>query len=270
MFWDRPWRKKKTYKYDLDSPKNRGYNFDWSSYGRPAGRKWSDSWEQVSPTRKRSAYSKILVAVCILAVLVAVRNWPSPFGEDVRAGLRYVLTTDWNFQPVVEKVVQLGLQLAGEENHFETGVPRINAYKETMGKTDETAGLPLPVSGKLVRSYGWSTDSIDNMERFHPGIDIAATPGSQVKAVLPGKVVKIGEEESLKNFILLDHGEGTYTLYAGLSNIKVLRGQTVAAGDVIGEVSNGGDAQERGLHFELREKNTLVDPLSRLETPPAE
>jgi Membrane-bound metallopeptidase len=97
------------------------------------------------------------------------------------------------------------------------------ASKETMGKTGGVAGLPLPVSGKLLRGYGWSTDGLDDMERFHPGIDIAAAPGSPVKAVLPGKVAKIGEDEGLKSFILLDHGEGTYTLYAGLGNIKGFR-----------------------------------------------
>ncbi len=108
MFWDKPWKKKRTYKYDLDSPKTRGYSFDWNNYGRSTGRKWSDPWEQKSPAKKRSPYSKIMVAVCILAVLVAVRNWPSPFGEDVRTGLKYVLTTDWNFQPVVEKGGAIG------------------------------------------------------------------------------------------------------------------------------------------------------------------
>ena len=267
MFWDKPWKKKKNYKYDFDQQKNRGYSFDWNNYSQPGGNKWSAGWEPERRIKKRGTAYKLLVALSVLIVLVAVRQWESPVGEEMRTGLRYVLTTDWNFQPVVEKVVQLGLQLAGGENNFDSGIPREMAYKETMGKT-ASGNLPLPLSGKLVRGYGWTIDPLDNMERFHPGIDIAASPGSPVKAVLAGKVSRSGEDRTLGRFIQIDHGDGTFTLYAGLTNVMVAGGQAVKAGEIIGEVSAKGDVEGGGLHFEFREKNSLVDPLTKIQLPP--
>lgn len=267
MFWDKPWKKKKNYKYDFEQQKNRGYSFDWNNYSRPAGNKWSDGWEPERRIKKKGTGYKLLVALSVLILLVAVRQWESPVGEELRTGLRYVLTAEWNFQPVVEKVVQLGLQLTGGENQFDSGIPREAAYKETMGKT-ASGSLPLPLSGKLVRGYGWTIDPLDNMERFHPGIDIAAVQGSPVKAVLPGKVSRIGEDSSLGRYVQIDHGDGTFTLYAGLAGVLVTGGQAVKAGEVIGEVSGKGDVQGGGLHFEYREKNSLVDPLTKMEFPP--
>jgi murein DD-endopeptidase MepM/ murein hydrolase activator NlpD len=267
MFWDKPWRKKKANNYNSNPQKNRGYSFDWSTYSRPGENKWQSGWDAERRPKKRSTAYKLLVALSIFILLVAVRQWESPVGEEVRTGLRYVLTTDWNFQPVVEKVVQLGLQLTGGENHFDSGIPREMAYKETMG-TSVSGSLPLPLSGKLVRGYGWTIDPLDNMERFHPGIDIAAAPGSQVKAVLAGKVFRIGDDGTLGRFVQINHGEGTYTLYAGLADIRVTGGQQVKAGEVIGEVSGKGDVAGGGLHFEIREENSLVDPVAKMELPP--
>lgn len=227
----------------------------------------SPGWEGFSapPGRRRSRlWLKILAAAGVLLVLLYVRQWDSPVGEQLRLGLRYILTTEVNLQPALQKAVELGLQMTG------TPAPQAGPDTAPAVQTMGSAGVQLlvPVSGRVVRRFGWQQDSLDNLERFHPGIDIAAPAGSEVKAALNGKVEKIAEDRLLGHYILLDHGGGTYTLYAGLANLRVAVGQYLAAGQVLGEVGDkNATASEQGLHFELRLKGKLVDPLTCLQIP---
>ena len=56
------------------------------------------------------------------------------------------------------------------------------------------------------------------------------------------------------NLVVIEHPGGLYTLYAHLSKILVEQGQTVAAGDQIGEVGQTGVAIGSHLHFEVRQR----------------
>ncbi|WP_018085793.1 M23 family metallopeptidase [Desulfurispora thermophila] len=215
------------------------------------------------PGRRRGLWLKVLAAAGVLLVLLYVRQWDSPVGEQLRLGLRYILTTEINLQPALQKAVELGLQMTGTQ--APQAGPAEPQVVETMGPTGTQ--LLVPVSGRVVRRFGWQKDTLDNLERFHPGIDIAAPASSEVKAAMNGKVEKIAEDRVLGLYVLLDHGGGTYTLYAGLANLRVAAGQYLAAGQVIGEVGGKSDGPEQGLHFELRLKSKLVDPLTSLQIP---
>lgn len=246
---------------------NGGYEYNWNKDRQWPRRSINQGWGR-PPVRKRpgsSTATRVVAVLAILIMVVAARNVQHPLGDDMRSGLRYVLTAQWNFQPAFEKAVQLGLQLAGVENNFDSGIPREQQYQETMAP--QSQGFLIPVSGKVARPFGWSRDSLDNLERFHPGIDVSASPGSPVKAVLDGKVLKVGEDKALGKYIQLDHGQGTFTLYAGLEDIKLAGGQEVKAGELLGTVAKLGEVTGGGLHFELRENNSLVDPLARIEFP---
>jgi len=74
--------------------------------------------------------------------------------------------------------------------------------------------LPVPVSGKVVKGFGMIIDPLDNMERFHCGIDIAASVGAAVKAVQDGKVKQLGNDPVLGRFILPEHIPGDFSFMA--------------------------------------------------------
>ena len=251
-------------KYDQD--------YNWIDYYRPNRRKGGYGWGD-SPGRdgggspgRRTAY-RVVAVLTILVLLLVVKEFNHPVGEDMKDSLRYVLTTDWNVRPAMEKAVKFGLQVAGVDTPLDSGMPQ-EGMKEAMGKPAAVAkNILVPVSGKVVRPYGWNKDPLDDLERFHHGIDIAANAGAPVKSVLAGKVVKVGSSEQYGKYVVIDHGDGVYSLYAGIGNVKVSGGQAVKAGDLLGEVAKNGDVKEGGLHFELRESGSLVDPLSRLEFP---
>ncbi|MFA5383199.1 MAG: M23 family metallopeptidase [Eubacteriales bacterium] len=205
----------------------------------------------------RRTFYRLAAALVILALLMAVRSF-NIAGVDLRQGLSYVLTTDWGVQSHLEKAAQFCMQVIGQA--------RPPAVEEVMGKDDQNAAMVVPVSGKVVRGFGWSVDSLDNLERFHPGIDIAAEPGAPVKAAWPGKVTRLDYDPTIGSYVVLSHGRGLYTLYACLSDpVPLAEGENVARGQVLGTVGTLGDVPGGGLHFELREKSKLVDPAQYLK-----
>jgi len=237
---------------------------DWPSAGPGVYR----DWPEVRPRKNyRKTFLRITAALAVLAVLLALKELPHPLGTRVQENLRYVLTTEWNLQPVMQKAVQLGLQMVNENYPFYGDLAAKNREESraALGTGSFADDWRIPLSGKVVRGFGWSADPIDGLERFHAGIDIQASPGAPVKAARGGKVARTGKDPSLGYFILLEHGEDVCTMYAGLAPPKPAPGENVSAGQVIGEVGPAGDVRGGGLHFELREKSKLVDPLTRLK-----
>ena len=205
----------------------------------------------------RKIFSKTVWAAMLLLALLSLRELPDPLGQRVRNDLRYLLTTEWNYEPVVQRVVQLGLRLANVDN------PELTVRVFAPQKNNE--GLPLPVSGKLVKNFGWINDDLDGMERYHTGIDIATEEEALVTAVLDGIVKKTGKDVHLGEYVLLEHDNDMFTMYAQLQNVTVKVGEKLKAGQVIGGAGTVGDIKGTGLHFEIRENKKLVDPLKKLQ-----
>ncbi|GAB6274078.1 MAG: hypothetical protein STSR0004_09410 [Peptococcaceae bacterium] len=236
----------------------------WPNYST-APRRWPSKKQRI-----RRTFRRLLIVLVILAVVLFLRQTSHPLGQQAREGLRYILTTEWNFQPVVQKVVEIGLRMVNVDHQFYgEAIPKAPKdkevrTKEAMNPQVISAPIIVPVSGKVVRGFGWSLDFLDNLKRFHHGLDIAALPGAPVRAALSGQVTKVGRDAALGQYLILNHGEGTSTLYAGVTEIMVKVNQEVNAGEVIARIGEEGDVPGRGLHFELREKEKLIDPLTRL------
>ncbi|HZJ72991.1 MAG TPA: peptidoglycan DD-metalloendopeptidase family protein, partial [Planctomycetota bacterium] len=125
--------------------------------------------------------------------------------------------------------------------------------------------LDWPVRGDIVGHYGpekhpkWGTVVPNN------GIDIAAPIGTAVHAVAKGRVDYVSEDfESYGQMVILNHGDGYYTLYAHLSEISVSVGQEVAPGQGIGRSGDTGSLKGPVLHFEVRKGGASVNPESWL------
>ena len=235
---------------------------------------WADYYQSINgyrpiapAKRKRgsSAWFRIVSVLVILVVLVIARQFPHPVGEQVRENMRYLLTAEWNFRPLLDKSMQLAAQLVNWDNPVVNSPPGMDGVSQPVtGNNLNHTSISLPVSGKVIRGYGWSQSAIDDLERFHSGIDISAKVGSSVTAVLDGRVTRVGKDNSLGQYITIDHGNGTYTLYGGVTDVLVVEGEDVKAGQEIAVIGEG-EVSGGGLHFELRENSKLIDPLTRLQ-----
>ena len=114
-----------------------------------------------------------------------------------------------------------------------------------VGSTSKTVSLgnPAPAGRVSQGIHGWN------------GIDFAAPSGSAVLAASGGTVIVSrmgGWNGGYGNYIVIDHGDGTQTLYAHLSSDSVSVGQKVSKGQQIGGVANTGKSTGYHLHFEVR------------------
>jgi murein DD-endopeptidase MepM/ murein hydrolase activator NlpD len=141
--------------------------------------------------------------------------------------------------------------------------PPIRA-RTSSGPAEVTLGLsvprhwPLDESGYLTRGQVRA----GGRDEAHPGIDIAVSLGSLVRASGGGTVGQAGEDPEYGFFVLLDHPDEYQTMYGHLSRILVTAGETVAAGEVIGLSGNSGRSTAPHLHFEIRRRGASLDPLT--------
>jgi len=239
-------------------PGGKGSGEDWMPSGRAL--RWQRQPGAVRPYR--AGILRVAAALLIFLALFILKETNHPRGVAAREKLKEVLTTEWDYRPVLEKAVQFGLQMANYDWKFLSSPQPVVSRP---AKVFLPPNLSTPVSGKIIRGYGMVTDPVDGMERFHSGIDIEAPVGSPVRAVSGGVVKRAGEGPALGKYVLIEHGPGCYTLYGSLSRAVVIEGQEVAAGQAIGEAGNTGDFAGSGVHFEVREDGVPVNPLTKLK-----
>jgi peptidoglycan hydrolase-like protein with peptidoglycan-binding domain len=101
--------------------------------------------------------------------------------------------------------------------------------------------------------------------KFHAGIDLPAPKGTPVYAARAGRVVYSGWADAGYGFlVVVSHGKGERTFYAHLSRIDVRTGVWVDGGVRVGLVGATGDATGPHLHFEVRVRGAVIDPLRAL------
>jgi septal ring factor EnvC (AmiA/AmiB activator) len=97
----------------------------------------------------------------------------------------------------------------------------------------------------FLRSSGWTLD---------------ATPGTPVRAIFSGDVVYAQWLKGYGNLVVVDHGDGVFTLYGRLATGTIARGERVAIADRVGSLGESPEDEVAGLYFEIRDARASVDP----------
>ncbi len=123
-----------------------------------------------------------------------------------------------------------------------------------------------PVTGIITSRYGPRTDPFTGLYTMHNGIDIAAAPGTPVRAPANGVVIKTGVDARYGLHIDVDHQNGIKTRYGHLSAILVKKGMELKRGDVIGQVGMTGRANGFHLHYEIQKDRRRENPIKYIWT----
>lgn len=115
------------------------------------------------------------------------------------------------------------------------------------------ARMGYPVRGDIIREY---------VKGKNDGIDIAASPGTPVKAADRGVVAAITEDTNGVPIVVVKHTDNLLTVYSNVGNVGVRKGDKVKRGQKLAEIRRDGTA---ALHFEVREGFDSVDPLPYLQ-----
>ncbi len=109
------------------------------------------------------------------------------------------------------------------------------------------------------RSYLYKGKVIDH--QVHLGIDIASTKHARVKAANDGIVIYADYLGIYGNMIVIDHGQGVFSLYSHLSQITVTPQTEVKKGDILGFTGTTGMAGGDHLHFSMLIHGIFVNPV---------
>lgn len=150
------------------------------------------------------------------------------------------------------------------------------AYVDPVGKEVIQSSVPkvISIGTKYIpnvgstASWGWPTNpgytfssyygyrlAVFGEGNFHSGIDIAGTGyGSNVYAANNGVIETMTYTYSYGNYIIINHNNGYYTVYAHMSGFApgISVGSTVSRGQTIGYVGSSGWATGPHLHYEIR------------------
>jgi septal ring factor EnvC (AmiA/AmiB activator) len=124
--------------------------------------------------------------------------------------------------------------------------------------------LDWPARGALVETFGRHRHPKFDAWTLSNGISLALPVGTPVRAVFAGKAVYAQWLAEYGNLVILDHGDGVFTLYAWLQAVSVRSGAYVPAGSTIGLVGTGPGRDEPGLYFEVRDRQKANDPVAWL------
>ncbi len=120
--------------------------------------------------------------------------------------------------------------------------------------------FPCPNMKRISDEYGYRIHPVLGIEKFHNGVDMAAPTGSPILAAYDGKVVAADYSASMGNYIMINHGDGLYTIYMHASALYVSKGQEVSKGQTIAAVGSTGRSTGPHLHFGVRRDGNYVNP----------
>lgn len=126
--------------------------------------------------------------------------------------------------------------------------------------TEDLGQLDWPVDGTIVYRFGRDTLPSGGIIRWN-GIGIGAPAGTPVKAVAGGRVALVQRLSTYGLTVVLEHGDGYYSLYMQLATATVEAGQAIERGQVLGTVGGANTDYGPHLHFEIRGQNQIaLDP----------
>jgi septal ring factor EnvC (AmiA/AmiB activator) len=120
--------------------------------------------------------------------------------------------------------------------------------------------LPWPVRGELIGRFGTETHPEWGTQIRNNGLDIRADDGTPVQCVGEGQVELVEWLPGYGQSVIVNHGQGYYSVYAHLGSVSVSAGGKVSAGQVVGTVGDSGSLKGTCLHFEIRKGRDAQNP----------
>lgn len=140
--------------------------------------------------------------------------------------------------------------------------------------TETPTGIPMDsikYSANISESSGTSKLYFDD---YYPGIDITARAGRTVIATADGTVLESAEgDKKYGNYVLINHSDEVKTLYASLSKVTAIKGQSVRRGDLLGTIgmtmpTSAIPTKVNRVHYAISKSGKWVDPYTYINLPP--
>ena len=121
------------------------------------------------------------------------------------------------------------------------------------------AKFPWPASGFVSQKFGRQNHPV--LKRIilqNDGINIQTQQNEKVKSIFEGEVRAVAFIPTIGNSVIISHGD-YFTVYSGLKDVSVKRGQKVSTSQEIGQVLTNADGISE-LRFQIRKNTVAVNP----------
>jgi septal ring factor EnvC (AmiA/AmiB activator) len=124
--------------------------------------------------------------------------------------------------------------------------------------------FPWPVSGFISQKFGRQNHPVlRGIVLQNDGINIQTPQGEKVKSIFAGEVRAVAFIPTLGSSVIISHGE-YFTVYSGLKDVVVKKGQKVINNQEIGKVQVNSEGISE-LRFQIRRNTLALDPQSWLK-----
>jgi murein DD-endopeptidase MepM/ murein hydrolase activator NlpD len=204
------------------------------------------------PNKKGQISNNQVTEISLNESNILTKNQGGPLleGEDNKASFgnlnqkqinKFLDAEAKNFKNEIDKLIFLEKII----NYIPTSIPMRNHY--------------------ISSGFGTRFDPITGHTATHQGLDFVGRKNEPIFSANDGTVIFAGYFGDYGNAIDISHGLGITTRYAHLSKIVITNGQKVTKGQVIGYQGSTGRSTGDHLHYEVRYKNTPLNPRKFLE-----
>ncbi|MFN3839842.1 MAG: murein hydrolase activator EnvC family protein [Cyclobacteriaceae bacterium] len=173
--------------------------------------------------------------------------------KDLEETRKAVARLDKMISDIIKEEMEKAAREARAKSSTNANVALSASFEENRRK------FPWPVNGFVSQGFG---------RQYHPvlkgvmvdseGLTIQTKGGEKVKTIFDGVVREVADLKMIGLTVLISHGE-YYTVYAGLREVFVRRGDKVTTNQEIGEVLSNSEGISE-LRFQIRKNTTALDP----------
>ncbi len=120
--------------------------------------------------------------------------------------------------------------------------------------------MPRPVDGRILSTFGKNENPQFHTFTVQKGIEIEAPLGAEIRAVYDGRVLYADWFKGYGKILIIDHGDGFYTLSGHASALLKNVGEEVRTGEAVALVGDTGSLRGPCLYFEIRQRGKPLDP----------
>lgn len=149
-----------------------------------------------------------------------------------------------------------------------TGYVENTIYSGGMVVTSASGSWQYPFKGGYTMT---SPFGVPRSNGKHSGVDLVGKDSKHIYPINSGTVVTVKRSNSSYGYhVIVDHGDGYWSLYAHMSKIYVEVGQTVSKDTILGVEGSTGNSTGSHLHLEVRKGSnsysSVIDPIQFLQT----